>query len=178
MGPTMASQNPAYAIFLEATIITILFAATPLNAQPNRQDARCFEGVYTLEEFKRDGEVFRPPQVSGRYVLMDGVIVWIFNDRTQPSKETSTTAFGRYTLDQSSFAYGYDEYEAYTQTDAGLSVSRKVPWQGLRPYAFDTDGSHIRNTETKTEFSCSGDGLTYAYGDGNYRKYRRAKSGE
>jgi hypothetical protein len=114
--------------------------------------------------------------VSGRYVLMDGIIIWIFNERTQQSKQRSTTAFGRYTVDQSSFAYGYDEYEAYTQTEAGLSVSRKVPWEGLRPYALDADGADIRNAETKTAFTCSAGGLTYSYGNGNYRKYRRAKS--
>ncbi len=171
----MKNGNKFRLAFFGASIAIALTSAPPLIAQTNKPDARCLEGVYALEELKRDGELFRPPQVSGRVMLMEGTIIWIFNDRTQPSKQTSTTAFGRYTVDQSSFAYGYDEFEAYTQTEAGLSVNRKVPWQGLRPYALEADGSHVRNADTKTDYFCSADGLTYSYGDGNYRKYRRLK---
>lgn len=131
----MKDRNAFRFAFFGASIGAAISAA-PLGAQTTKSDARCVEGVYTLEEFKRDGEIFRRPLMSGRYVLSEGQIIWIFNDRTQLSKLTSTTAFGRYTVDQSSFAYGYDEYDAYTQTDAGLSVNRKVPWQGLGTIRF------------------------------------------
>jgi hypothetical protein len=49
----------ACAAFIEATVAAFLLAATPLNAEPNKQDARCLEGVYTLEEFKRVQEKWR-----------------------------------------------------------------------------------------------------------------------
>lgn len=136
---------------------------------------KCIEGVYSLEEFKRDGQVFKPPQVSGRYVILNGTVVWIFQDRTQPSKQTSFAGFGRYTIDETSFAYQYDEFEVYTQTDAGISASRKLPWEGMRAFSLvpGNDQAHLQNAESKTDFVCSTDGLTAGFGQGSYRKYRR-----
>jgi hypothetical protein len=118
----------------------ILFGDHPCTSD----SSLVLEGVYLLEEFKRDGEVFKPPQVSGRYVLLGGAVLWIFHDRTQPSKQTSFAGFGRYTIDGTSYAYQYDELEAYTQTDAGISVSRKLPWEGMRSFSLVPGTDQVR----------------------------------
>lgn len=160
------------------TIFGIVLGSTVVSATSAQvSNPKCIEGVYALEEFKRDGQLFNPPQVEGRYVILDGAVVWIFVDRTQPSKQSSFAGFGRYTIDGTSFAYQYDNFEVYTQTDAGISVSRKLPWEGMRalnPVA-GTDRVHLQNAESKTDFLCSSDGLTAGFGQGSYRKYRRLR---
>ena len=45
------------------------------TANAQESNLKCMEGIYVLEEFKRDGEVFRPPQVSGRYVILNGAVL-------------------------------------------------------------------------------------------------------
>jgi hypothetical protein len=169
---------PLIAVPLSIAMLMAIFASAPSNAQSSAQNLRCMEGVYALEEFKRDGEVFRPPQVSGRYMILNGAVFWIFHDRTHQSKQTSNAAFGRYTITETAYAYRYDDYTVYTQTDAGVSVSRQLPWEGMRSYtpALEPDGMHLRNADTRTDFFCSTDGLTYTFGQGDYRKYRRIKS--
>jgi opacity protein-like surface antigen len=159
--------------FLGITLASLLASA----ASAQDSTLKCMEGVYLLEEFKRDGKVFKPPQVSGRYVVLNGAVLWIFHDRTQPSKQTSFAGFGRYTIDGTSYAYQYDELEAYTQTDAGISVSRKLPWEGMRSYSPvpGADQVRLQHAESKADFVCSADGLTAGSGQGVYRKYRRIR---
>jgi hypothetical protein len=160
-----------------AALLTVHHA----NAQSSSQDVkRCIEGVYVLEEFKKDGEVFRPPQVAGRYVILNGVVLFIFHDRTQQSKQISNIGFGTYTVSSAAYTLHYDDYAMYTHTSAETSVSRQPPWEGLRSFTtvLEQDGMHLRNPdEPRDEFLCSADGLVYTFGPGNYRKYRRTKSG-
>jgi hypothetical protein len=132
------------------------------------------EGVYTLEEFKRDGEIFRPPQATGRWVVLNGAVIFILNVRTQASKQTNVVGIGHYTVSETTYSYQYDEFEVFTETDGGITVSRKLPWEGMRPYT--AEGDRLQNAETRTDFICSADGVTYNFGQGNYRKYRRIKS--
>jgi hypothetical protein len=136
------------------------------------------EGVYALEEFKREGEVFRPPQASGRFVVLNGTVVWIFNDRTQASKQTNSAGVGHYAISETAYSYQYDDFEVFTQTDTGITVSRKLPWEGMRPYTpvQEAEGVRLQNAESRTDFVCSADGLTFTFGQGSYRKYRRIKS--
>jgi len=43
-------------------------------------------GLYTLEEWHKDGEVLRPPQVDGRFILLNGTIMTILDNKLQPSR--------------------------------------------------------------------------------------------
>jgi hypothetical protein len=135
-----------------ATIALLIFlTSTPLSAQSTSQDVkRCIEGIYLLEEFKKDEEVFRPPQIAGRYVL-NGVALFIFHDRTQQSKQTSNIGFGTYTVSSTAYAYHYDDYAMYTHTSAGTSVSRQPPWDGMRSFTLvlEQDEMHLRCTAAR-----------------------------
>jgi hypothetical protein len=168
-------KNLLLAVAFAATVLLIV---APLDAQPATQDVKgCIEGVYVLEEFKKDGEVFRPPQVAGRYVVLNGVVLFIFHDRTQASKQTSNTGFGTYTVSSTAYAYHYDDYAMYTHTSAGTSVSRQPPWDGMRPFTLVLEGDemHLRNADARQDFLCSPDGLLITLGPGSYRKYHRTK---
>lgn len=164
-------------VLLSSIVLTVSFRPSSVYAQPTTQDVKCMEGVYALEEFGKDGAIYRSPQVSGRYMILNGAVFWIFHDRTQQSKQTSTAAFGHYTISEGAYAYQYDDYTVYTHADGGTSVSRQLPWEGMRPYVpvRESDGLHLRNVDARQDFFCSLDGLTFAFGH-DYRKYRRINS--
>jgi hypothetical protein len=105
-------------------------------------------------------------------------LIWIFNDRTQASKETNYAGIGHYTISDNSYSFGFDEWQVLTQTAAGINVSRKLPFEGMRSFTpvKEPDGMRLRNAETQTKYLCSEDTLTYSLGQSDYRKYRRIKS--
>jgi hypothetical protein len=158
------------------TTLLAFFAPALLRAQG--LTPQCMEGVYTLEEYKRvDGQVFKPPQISGRWMLLNGAFMWIFHDRTQPSGEISHSGFGSYTVNATSFAYRYDDRSTYTHSDTGISVSQQLPWEGMRLFTpvIEQDGLHLLNIESQSDFFCSADEFKVSFA-GAYRKYRRSKS--
>ena len=164
--------------FIAITLLIFLMS-TRLDAQQAIKDVKgCIEGVYVLEEFKVRGEVFRPPQIAGRFIALNGTVTYVFHDRTQQSSQTSYVGIGKYTATASQYSYGYDDYSTYTHTDAGISVSRQVPFEGMRSFApaLESDGMYLRTADRQQSFQCTPDGLTYSFGGGDYRKYRRTKS--
>jgi hypothetical protein len=164
-----------------ALAMTTLFAFL-VSAAAGAQNLtpQCIEGVYTLDEFKRtDGQVFKPPQISGRWMVLNGAVMWIFYDRTRPSAEISYSGLGRYTVNATSFAYRYDELSIYTHSNTGISVFQPLAWEGMRLFTrvIEQDGLHLRNIETQTEFFCSADEIKYNdWRAGIYYRYLRVKS--
>ena len=43
------------------------------------------EGVYGLQEWRRDGEILRPPSIDGLTVLLNNRLMYVVNDRAQAS---------------------------------------------------------------------------------------------
>jgi hypothetical protein len=162
------------------TMATLLAFLAPAPARAQGVTPQCIEGVYILDEFKRgDGQVFKPPQISGRWMILNGTVMWIFHDRTRPSAEISYSGFGRYTVNETSWAYWYDEMSVYTHSDTGISVSQQLPWKGMRLLTpvIERDGLHLRNLESQTDYFCSADEVRFTDGStGVYRKYHRVKS--
>jgi hypothetical protein len=165
-----------FAITVVSTALLSFLKTSAVSAEPAVEDVkRCIEGVYVLEEFKKDGQVFRPPQIAGRWMVLNGVVMFIFHDRTQQSEQMSIVGFGHYTLSATAFAYRYDDYARYTHTSAGTSVSREPPWEGMLSFTpvLEQDGMHLRTDDSPTNFLCWPDGLLTTLGPRTYRKYRR-----
>ena len=131
------------------------------------------EGVYVLQEWHRNAEVMRPPLVDARIVLLNGRIVFISHDGSQEPRKT-IAGYGVYVLEPSKFSYLYKRFSMVTQTENGASVSEKLPWDGLRPYAANIDGNgiHFRATNGPQEWWFNADGLSYSDGT-QMRVYRR-----
>ena len=162
-----------------AIALLIFLRSAPLDAQDAIKTVKgCVEGVYVLEEFKVRGEVFRPPQIAGRFIVLNGTVTFVFHDRTQQSGQTSYVGIGKYTATASQYSYGYDDYSTYTHTETDVSVSRRIPFEGMRSFApaLESDGMYLRTADRQQSFQCTPDGLTYSFGGGDYRKYRRTKS--
>ena len=131
------------------------------------------EGVYVLHEWRRNAEVMRAPLVDARIVLLNGRIVFISHDGSQELRKT-IAGYGVYVLEPGTFSYRYERFSMVTQTENGASVSEKLPWDGLRPYAANIDGNtiHFRATNGPQEWWFNADGLSYSDGT-QMRVYRR-----
>lgn len=131
------------------------------------------EGVYVLQESHRNAEVMRPPLVDARIVLLNGRIVFIAHDGSQGPGKT-IAGYGVYVLGPGKFSYRYERFSMVTQSENGASVSEKLPWDGLRPYAANIDGNtiHFRATNGPQEWWFNADGLSYSDGT-QMRVYRR-----
>jgi hypothetical protein len=123
-----------------ATLGAVCYAAKlPLDALRARVN-----GVYTLAEWHADGQVFRPPTVEGRMVLLNGTIVVVHHNRTKWPTETTLVAFGRYTLDADSFGYKYESTSVVTETPSASTVSHKPLWDGIRSFSISYEHGLVR----------------------------------
>lgn len=132
------------------------------------------EGVYVLQEWHRNGEVFRPPLVDGRIVLLNNRLIYMVHDRAQEPDKKTIAGYCTYILEPRKFSYSYEAFTVVTQTANGTSVSETLPREGLRTFAASIENNeiHFRATNGPQEFRFNADGLSYS--DGKLmRVYRR-----
>src|SRR5690349_18367407 len=91
------------------------------------------EGIYILTEWHTGETVLRPPVVDGRFVLQDGVVITVLNNRSQPASRVAVAAYGTYPLDASGFSYKYDEGTVVTETTEAR-VSHAPLFDGTRSF--------------------------------------------
>jgi hypothetical protein len=146
------------------------------NAASITELKAAIEGVYILEEWNIDGQTFRPPAVEGRFVILNGNIMTVLIDTTQDSKMTYTTLYGVYSLTPDSFAYKYETRTTFTQTPDKISLSRAIPWEGMREFTVKQEGNsvHLQSGE-KAAFDFNPEGEIYSEGGKVLRVWRRAK---
>jgi hypothetical protein len=87
-------------------------------------------GVYALAEWHQDSTVRRPPQVEGRFIVLDGTITTILRDRSRADGERTSVYVGRYVLDGLKFAYAYDDVSQFAEGRPGTSASHQALWEG------------------------------------------------
>ena len=135
------------------------------------------EGVYILDEWNSDGKVFRPPQVEGRFVLLNGNVVTILINTAEESAKTYNSVFGVYSLTTNSFSYKYETRAGFTETSEKILLSRAIPWEGMREFALTQQGDsvHLQYGE-KAAFDVNPAGLTYSEGGKPLRVWHRARS--
>ena len=111
-----------------------ILCASAASAASIAELRAAIDGVYTLEEWHIDGQVLRPPQVDGRFVLMHGTVMTVLLNDAQELNRTSNALFGTYVLDETSFSYGYDTRSGFTQTPSTTTVSRTPGFAGMRRF--------------------------------------------
>ena len=136
------------------------------------------EGVYILDEWNIDGQTFRSPAVEGRFVILNGNIMTVLIDTTQKSKNNYSTLYGVYSLTPNSFAYKYETRATFIQTPDNISLSRGLPWEGMREFTVKQEGKlpcsfTIRGE--KAAFDFNPDGEIYSEGGKVLRVWHRAK---
>jgi len=146
MSAPVSRYTPAYRMrWIPAILPLALFggsgyaAKLPLDALKAR-----ILGAYALEEWHAEGQVFRPPTVEGRMVLLDGTIVVVHHNRIKWPTQTTLVAFGRYTLDSDRFGYAYDSTSVVTEAPPGNSISHKPLWEGMRSFTVSYEHGLVR----------------------------------
>jgi hypothetical protein len=133
------------------------------------------DGVYTLEEWHSEGQVLRPPQVDGRFVLMNGTVTTVLLNDAQEANRTSNAQFGTYVLDETSFSYRYDTRSSFKQTPSNTTVSRTPVLAEMRRFAASIDGKVVHLKSEKQEFIFTPEGMRYLENGKLSRVWRRVK---
>lgn len=134
------------------------------------------EGVYVLEEWHADGKVFRPPQVAGRVVYLNGMSVAILENKIDQTKQTTVAVFGTYSLQPDSYGYRVDERTVLTETPSGVTASHSLPFEGSFDVVVDGNATALRSRSSdEAVWSFTSDGFTYAEHGEVVRAYRRVK---
>jgi hypothetical protein len=136
------------------------------------------EGMYALQEWHTSGGVFRPPQVEGRFVLLNGALVLVLHNRIQKANQTTVASYGSFVLAATQFSYRYEETSTFTQTPSGITVSPKAPWEGMRSFSASREGDvvRLRAGNGQQEFLFTAEGLTYSENGKVLRVWRRVTS--
>jgi hypothetical protein len=134
------------------------------------------EGTWELEEWNAEGQIMRPPLMTGRWMVHDGVVMAI-RHRDGPKSFESTAAYGAYRITATEWIYGYARSEdstGPTASDAKMRVRVTEPVPMLA-WKITREGSKVilqREKSIRWEF----DGPTFKLfgADGQLiRKYRK-----
>jgi hypothetical protein len=134
-------------------------------------------GAYILEEWHIDDGVFRKPQADGRFVILNGAVVTNLINKIQEDRQITAVLFGVYQLSAGSFSYRYDNTLIFTQTESTITVSHRLPWEGMRDFDIIQEGASVRLRSRSSEgadFMFSAEGLRYSEGGKLLRVWRRS----
>jgi hypothetical protein len=134
------------------------------------------EGTWELEEWHAEGQIMRPPQMTGRWMVHDGVVMAI-RHRDGPKSFESTAAYGAYRITATDWIYGYARSEDTTGPTASeakmrVRVTEPVP---MLAWKITREGSKVilaREKSIRWEFD--GPVFNLFGADGQLiRKYRK-----
>jgi hypothetical protein len=172
-------RTASYVLAFLILSVLVLWQFQPVRAaEPDVEALRTrIEGIYILEEWHTDTGVFRPPQVEGRFILLNGAVVVFLRNRIQEAHQTTIAAYGSYVLKANEFSYRYEEPSVFTQTSSGITVSHKLFWEGMRSFSASHEGETVRlRSATGEEFLFSPAGLKYSQKGKVQRVWRRIPS--
>lgn len=163
------------AIFLSAVLMLPLACASTSQQRSLSEVKEEIEATWILEEWHMKGGAVRPPKVEGRFVIRDDAFVLILlNQAGEPP--WSYYGYGKYTLDASTFAMGFDQEAVFLEKASGISVSRKPTWEGMKPFGIKMENNqlHMRPAEGGSEMIVDGNTLIIKKDGKIARTYRRA----
>jgi len=157
-------------------VIFIFGVALSSFAQREKQSFNGIEGAWILEEWHMKDQIERPPKVEGRFFLQDGAFVLILVN--QATAEPSTYyGYGTYTSDPSTFSMGFDKAELFKETASGITVSRKLPWEGMKSFEISKKDHQLDMLSADgTEMIVEGNSLILKSKGKVTRTYQRAES--
>jgi hypothetical protein len=97
-------------------------------------------------------------------------------DTMHESKGKYGALFGVYSLTPTSFSYKYETTAVFKQTPDNISLSRAIPWEGMREFTVKQEGNsvHLQLGEIAA-FDFNPDELTYSEGGKPLRVWHRGK---
>src|SRR2546422_3037755 len=95
---------PLAAIIVSSVVLSSCASSSmATDSQLSRVKAK-LEGVYSLQEWHLAAGAAHPPQVDGRFVLVNGAVITVLHNRVQEANQTTVASYGSYTLDLNRFA--------------------------------------------------------------------------
>ena len=130
------------------TIVTAALVATShaglIVAQDDRPPAEVratIEGTWILVEWHVDGRVLNPPEMDGRWMVHDGMVMAIRHRNGRDGYE-STAGYGTYRWGPTTWTYGYDRSEDRRGPAPGDSTLR-VSGIPERTFEITREGNHL-----------------------------------
>jgi hypothetical protein len=164
-----------WAMILVALLMLPLTCAT-IGKQPSLNEVKAkVEGTWILEEWHIKGQVIHPPKVEARFIVHDNALELIMLNRAG-EKPWSWYGYGKYTLDASTFSMGFDEAAMFVESTSGITVSHKLPWEGMKSFGISTGKKqlHMGPSDDNREMIVDGNTLIYKKDSKIVRTYRRA----
>jgi hypothetical protein len=160
--------------------LSFMFVATAIGSSRAASIAdlkSVVEGVYILDEWTIDGRTFRPPEVEGRSVFLNGNVITVLIDTTKEAKKTYDTLLGVYSQTTDFFTYQYISRTAFTQSPDNISLSRALPFDGKsRDFAVSqVENSVHMQYQDKSSLDFTPEGLVYSVAGKVVRVWHRAK---
>jgi hypothetical protein len=159
-----------------APIVLTLQEAPAAQGSAPADIRRVLEGTWTLEEWHADGQVMRPPEMTGRWMVYDGIVMAI-RHRNGPKNFESTAAYGEYRITADEWIYGYERSEdtlGPTPEEAKMRVrvTKPVPMQAWKIVRKGTKIVLEREKSLRWEFD-GPDFTLYSTNGQVLRKYRK-----
>jgi hypothetical protein len=166
--------------FLVLSVLVFWHPQPVRAADPDVEAIRAvIDGVYALQEWHIDNGVFHPPQVEGRFTLLNGAVVAVIHNRIEEANRKTIVSYGNYVLTAKEFSYRYEDAAVFTQTSSGITVSNKPFWEGMRSFDVSREGETVRFlSATGEEFLFSREGIKYSQKGKVLRVWRRIQSGQ
>ncbi len=163
------------AMILTAMLILHLACAPNGKQQGINKVKAEFEATWILEEWHIKGQVVSPPKVEGSFIVHDNAFALILLNRAG-EVPWSYYGYGKYTLDASTFSMGFDEAAFFKESTSGITVSHKLPWEGMKPFGIGKVNNqlHMGPSDDNYEIIVDGNTLTYKKDGKILRTYRRA----
>lgn len=157
--------------YLVPMVIVSMFALLAPPTEAVAQDGRppkhirtVIEGTWRLVEWHSGGEVVRPPDMEGLWMVYDGHVM-ATRHRTKPAGPSafeSTAGYGSYRWGPMTWSYGYERSEdlrGASDRAAELTVTHELP--GMRSYDLTIEGGFLVLRDVR------GTGLRWDYDLGN-----------
>ena len=157
-------------------VSALLVSAAVAEAAPRD----LIEGSYELIEWTDGDLTLKPPAISGRYVIRDGVVTWVVH-KNAGGKELTNANLGSYQLTATTFSYGYGNRFSLFTDGQSFKVDRQAP-EGyadmvlprMREFVLTEAGGVVKASYKSARFEFSREGVTYIDDISKaVRKYRR-----
>ena len=163
-----------------AVVLVCLVGPSLARAQQPPDDIRTvIEGTWELIEWHVDGRILRQPEMDGRWMVHDGLVMAI-RHRDGSQGFESTAGYGAYRWGASTWTYGYrrsEDLRGPSAADATLRVTDSNPIP-MRTFEISREGDHLilEDADRVLRWDYDIPGKTFLLMNGNrevIRKYRK-----
>ena len=129
---------------VKALVVAAVCSVNPAAAEDVSPAAirQAIEGTWVLQEWDIDGSVVKAPEASGRLSLHDNIII-IMGTGDYFGQTRSFYGYGTYAVDGSTWSYAYDAYTFIRETSSKTSISKEIPWDGMRLFKARSEAGKV-----------------------------------